>query len=62
MRRIFAELRERIGETAYLAELARFHLRSTDDILSLRPAAKATETALKCYARMLAISEQQEAA
>lgn len=61
MRRLFGEIRERIGETMYLAELDKWNARSVDDFLKIRPATAATETAARCYAKMLSLANQEAA-
>jgi hypothetical protein len=57
MRRLFAQVREQIGETAYLCELANWNARTVEDFLAIRPASAATETALRCYSKMLSIGK-----
>jgi hypothetical protein len=61
MRRLFQAIREQIGETAYLSELANAKVHSVDDFFAIRPVSVAAETALQCYNRMLAILKQEAA-
>jgi energy-coupling factor transporter ATP-binding protein EcfA2 len=61
MRRLFQAIREQIGETAYLTELANANVYSVDDFLAIRPVSMAAETALQCYNRMLQISQKEAA-
>jgi hypothetical protein len=58
MRRVFQSVRERIGEVTYVEELEKWNVHSVEDFLKIRPAVAATQTAARCYSRMLQIAEQ----
>jgi hypothetical protein len=57
MRRLFAQVREQVGETAYLRELPNWNARTVEDFLAIRPASAAAETALRCYSKILSIGK-----
>ena len=62
MRRAFAAVREQIGETAYLCELAATGVNSIEEFLRIRPVALANERALTAYRKLQQIARNLEAA
>ena len=61
MRRLFAQVREQIGEVAYLGALHACGVRSVDDFFTMRPVLEAAEKALACYQSMLEIAREEVA-
>lgn len=54
MKRLFAQVRERVGEAAYLLEMERADVREPGDFRS-------SEKAMECYERLLAIAQTEVA-